>query len=118
MAIRAHYIVQRVRGTADIRARNRLRVTPQAVIENLGRLQFRKRDNRGFAAMRGYMCPAGSVAALATGIRTGFVPGRDALEVWILIKVHPNVRVTGLTHRATHVAGIPRTLRQHGRGHA
>lgn len=118
VAIRAHNIVQRVRGTADIRARNRLRMTVQAVIENLGRLQFRKRDDGGFAAMCGYMRAAGPVATLATGIRTGFVAGGNTLEVRIPIKVQPNVGVTGLTHRATHIARRRRTLREQGQSHA
>jgi hypothetical protein len=67
----------------------------QAIIENLLGLQLGKRHDRGFTAARRHMRAPRAVAALAPGVIWRFFAGSNALEVRVLVKLRPNVRMAG-----------------------
>ena len=107
VAIGAYHTIQRVRRTADVGAGQRLRVATQAVVEYSAWLQFGKRNDGRLAAMGFDVRFTGTVTALTSGAVGRFFPGRDALEVGILVKAGPNVRMA----RSTYVTANKRRAR-------
>lgn len=103
MAVGAHNVVPCVGGLPDICSRNGLRMTTQAVVEGLPGGQDRECDDLRLAGSF-RMFPPGAMTSLATGVFRRIFRQRDALVVRVLIKVQPNVRMTGSAHLTSNVA--------------
>ena len=98
VAIGAYHPIQRVRRTADVGAGQRLRVAAQAVVEYCARLQFGKGNDGRLAAMGFDVRFTGTVTALTSGAVGRLFPGGDVLEVGILVKAGPNVRMASAAY--------------------
>src|SRR5579872_803296 len=103
MTVCADHARQRVRGAADVGARQRLAVALETSVEYALRRKLRKSNDGRLTAVRGHMLLPWSVATLAAGAVGRLCAGRDALEMRILVKVEPHVGMTGLAHIAADV---------------
>lgn len=75
----------------------------QTRIDSLFRSQGEEGDDGGLSAMRGHMFSGWPVATFAAGILRRLFPAGYAPEVRILIKLEPDVGVTGLANHASHI---------------
>lgn len=100
MALRTGDLVKCVRGTADVRTRERVGMAAHAGIDGLFGVELKKRNNGGPAAMSGDMCARWPVAPLTAGILRFFFPASNAFEVRIFVEPGPDIRMTGLTDHA------------------
>jgi hypothetical protein len=105
MAIGTHYVVHRVGGTPDVRPRKGLVVATQAIIEDLLRLQLGESDDRFLVTTPLNMCFSGAVTALAAGSVGWLLTGSDALKMWILVELKPDIRMTRFAHVAADISG-------------
>lgn len=111
VALRARYIVQRVRRAAYVRALESLGVAPQASVNGLFRRELRKGNDGRFSAMGFDMSTSGTVAALATRVRRFLLPARNAFEMGILVEVQPDIGMTCFAWRAANIRVFLRLLR-------
>lgn len=86
-----------------IRAGQRIGVASQTRINGLFGSQRKKRNDARLPAMRGDVVPPRSMTAFTAGILRCFFPACDASKVRILVKLEPDIRVTGFANHASHV---------------
>ena len=113
MATGTHDIVHRVLGTANLRASEILRMTPQAVVEDLFWLQLRERNDSRFPAPGLDVGLARTVAAFATRAVGRLIPGRSGAIVRVLEEAGPLNGMAGTADVAADVAahaGVGRWL--------
>ena len=98
VATGARNVVLRMFRSLDVGLRQVLRMTAQAGIQRLLRLHQRKcaRD-RGLAAARRDVLLCRSMAAFAARLVRRLLARCDALEVRILVEIHPDVGMAGFT---------------------
>jgi hypothetical protein len=111
VTIGADHVIQGVGGAANVGAAQGLGVASETVVQNLHRLKLRKSDDGSFAATRLHVGLARAVTGLASSAFGRFFAGGDALVMWVLVEVGPNVGVAGTAYVTTDEAGGGRRLR-------
>lgn len=106
---RADDVVQGVGRTPDVGSGQSFGMAAEALVEGLLGCQDREGDDvrLGWCLAVGL---AGSVAALAAGVLGVLFAGGDALEMRVLVKTKPDVRVTGSADVAAYEARWVRRL--------
>ena len=87
----------------------------EAVLQYLFRLEPGKSDNRRLSAVGFDVSLPRTVAAFASRVFGRLLAGGDALEVWVLKKLRPDVGVAGLTSLAAYEAARGGTALRQGR---
>lgn len=104
VALSADHVIQRMGRVADIRAGKSFGVTAQARIQDLLGRELRKGNDGCFAAVSRDMQLSRPMTTLASGIGRPFLSGGNALEVSILVKPEPDVRMARLTNHASDIS--------------
>src|SRR4051794_27630113 len=104
VTIRADDVHERMLRTANLRTGKVLRVAGQAIVQDLLRREFRKRDDRTLPSASLHVRLSRSVTALAPILRSR-IRGNSLFEMRVFVPVHPDVRMAGAARVTSDITG-------------